>query len=54
MTSAPTFIFFKNAKPVDKCKGTCEMTINVKIVKALKLGVVKRKHQWGDGLLKGR
>ncbi|KAK7233660.1 hypothetical protein SO694_001060106 [Aureococcus anophagefferens] len=35
-------------------KGTCEMTINVKIVKALKLGVVKRKHQWGDGLLKGK
>jgi hypothetical protein len=30
------------------------MTINVKIVKALKLGVVKRKHQWGDGLLKGK
>ena len=54
VTSAPTFIFFKNAKPVDKCKGTCEMTINVKIVKALKLGVVKRKHQWGDGLLKGK
>ena len=51
ITSAPSFIFFKNAKPVDKCSGTCEMTINVKIVKALKHGVVKRQHHWGDGLL---
>lgn len=52
VTTAPTFVFFKNAKPVDKCQGACEMAINVKIVKALKHGVQKKRHAWGDGLIK--
>ena len=52
---APAFVFFKGGRPVDRMQGACEMTLNVKICKALKHGAAKpRPHKWGEGLLKQR
>ena len=55
VTSAPSFVFFKAGRPIDRMSGTCEITLNVKICKALKHGAApKRPHKWGEGLLKQR
>ena len=53
VSTAPSFVWFKAGKPIDKMTGTCEMTLNVKIVKALKHGNRgKRREKWGEGFLK--